>query len=295
MAQASESAHRPREGIMTDRIDIGIDGGGTGCRVALSVAGGPAHETRGGPANIVTDPAGAEAAIREALVAALSAQGLGLDAMPRARVCAGLAGGRLPGMADSFATRLPFLAYVVDDSVTALEGALQGADGTLASLGTGSFFIRKSGEAIRHIGGWGFRLGDEGSAAWLGRRALSLALRVADGRLPADPLAEALVAATPPHPVLFARDASPGDFAQLARLVLQHAETPLARRLIADTHAALEDGLRDVGHRPPEALVLTGGLGDLLRATLTEPLSAGLRAPLGRPLDGALRLARGLP
>jgi hypothetical protein len=85
---------------------------------------------------------------------------------------------------------------VVDDSVTALEGALGGANGTLASLGTGSFFIRKSPDGTRHVGGWGFQLGDEGSAAWLGRRALSLALRVADGRLPPDPLAEAL---TPPR------------------------------------------------------------------------------------------------
>jgi hypothetical protein len=112
---------------MARRIDIGIDGGGTGCRVAISVDGGAVTETRGGSANIVTDPAGAEAAIREALMAALAEHGLTLDDMASARVCAGLAGARLPGTADAFATRLPFLAYVVDDSVTALEGALGGA------------------------------------------------------------------------------------------------------------------------------------------------------------------------
>jgi hypothetical protein len=53
---------------MAGRIDIGIDGGGTGCRVAISVDGGAVTETRGGSANIVTDPAGPEAAIREALL-----------------------------------------------------------------------------------------------------------------------------------------------------------------------------------------------------------------------------------
>lgn len=280
---------------MVGRIDIGIDGGGTGCRVALSVDGGPVTETRGGPANIVTDPAGAEASIRTALLEALAAHGLGLDAMDNARVCAGLAGGRLPGMADAFATRLPFLAYVVDDSVTALEGALGGADGALASLGTGSFFIRKSGDVRRHVGGWGFQLGDEGSAAWLGRRALSLALRVVDGRLPPDPLADALMEAAPPHPVLFARDARPGDFAQMARIVLAHAETPLARRLIVDVMSALEDGLRDVGHVSAEPLVITGGLGDLLAPHLPEAIKSGLRPADGRPLDGALDIARGLP
>jgi glucosamine kinase len=280
---------------MGARIDIGIDGGGTGCRVAVSVAGAPPTEARGGPANIVTDAPRAEASIREALTAALRPHGLGLADMGRARVCAGLAGGRLPGMADAFAMRLPYLAYVVDDSVTALEGALGPRDGTLASLGTGSFFIRKAGGEIRHIGGWGFQLGDEGSAAWLGRRALALALRVADGRLPPDPLADDLIAAAAPHPVLFAREARPGDYAQIARRVLDHAGTPLATRLIAEVIAALEEGLSDLGHVPGTALVLTGGLGDLLTPHLPERLAQDLTPARGRPLDGALALARGLP
>ncbi len=280
---------------MAERIDIGIDGGGTGCRVALSVDGGPMTETQGGPANIVTDPAGAEAAIRLTLTEALAAHGLGLDAMRLARVCAGLAGARLPGEADRFATRLPFLAYVVDDSVTALEGALAGADGTLASLGTGSFFIRKHAGQTRHVGGWGFRLGDEGSAAWAGRLALALALQVLDGRLPADTLADALIAACPPHPVLWAVEARPGDFAQLARIVLGHPDSPIAVTVKAAILDALEDGLEGVGHSPGTPLVLTGGLGELLHAALAARLRADLRAAAGRPLDGALRLARGLP
>lgn len=281
--------------VMAQRIDIGIDGGGTGCRVALSVAGGPVHETHGGPANIVTDPAGAEAAIRLAVGAALAAFGLGLGAMQGARVCAGLAGARLPGAADRFATRLPFLAYVVDDSVTALEGALQGADGTLASLGTGSFFIRKHSGITRHVGGWGFRLGDEGSAAWAGRLALSLALRVADGRLPPDPLADALTAACPPHPVLWAGSASPGDFAQLVRIVMAHSDSLIAARVRAAIFEALTEGLADVGHGPGGVLVLTGGLGEMLAPSLPDTLRADLQPAAGRPLDGALRLARGLP
>ena len=280
---------------MTGRIDIGIDGGGTGCRVALSVDGGPAQETTGGPANIVTDPAGAEAAIRLALTHALAAQGLGLADLSRARICAGLAGGRLPGAADGFATRLPFLAYVVDDSVTALEGALAGADGTLASLGTGSFFIAKRAGAVHHQGGWGFHLGDEGGAAWAGRLALSLALRVSDGRGAVDGLATALMAACPPHPVIWAQTARPGDFAELMRLVGQHAASPIAQRVHAAVMDALHDGLRDIGHQPGQALVITGGLGAQMAAQLSADLRADLRPALGRPLDGALRLARGLP
>lgn len=280
---------------MTKRIDIGIDGGGTGCRVALCADGVGVIEARGGPANIVTDPAGAEAAIRTTLVDALHQAGLGETDLSAARICAGLAGGRLPGMADAFAMRLPFLAYVTDDSVTALEGALEGADGTLASLGTGSFFIRKSEGRIRHIGGWGLQLGDEGSAAWLGRRALAAALHVSDGRAPADPLADALLAAAAPHPVLVARDARPADYVPFAKLVLDHAQTRLGKALIAETMAALQDGLRDVGHQMHEPLVITGGLGELLTPFLPAVLGAACQPARGRALDGALRLARGLP
>lgn len=279
---------------MEDRIDIGIDGGGTGCRLAMSYRG-EVREYRGGPANIVTDPAGAEAAIRLVLDEALGDAGLSFTDMPRARVCAGLAGARLPGEADTFATRLPYLAYVVDDSVTALEGALDGAEGTLVSLGTGSFFIRKTAQGVRHVGGWGFQLGDEGSAAWLGKRALSLTLMVADGRLPPDPLADALTDATAPHPVRFAWTATPGDFAQLARVVWAHLDTPLGQRLLSETLEALSSGLAALDHEPGAPWVLTGGLGDLLAPHLPDDLSAGCQASRGRPLDGALRLARGLP
>ncbi|MEM7723410.1 MAG: BadF/BadG/BcrA/BcrD ATPase family protein [Pseudomonadota bacterium] len=279
---------------MEDRIDIGIDGGGTGCRLALSYRG-EVREYHGGPANIVTDPAGAEAAIRLVLDEALADAGLSFADMPRARVCAGLAGARLPGEADTFATRLPYIAYVVDDSVTALEGALDGAEGTLVSLGTGSFFIRKTADDLRHLGGWGFQLGDEGSAAWLGKRALTLTLMVVDGRLPPDPLADTLMAEATPHPVRFARTASPNDFAQLARVVLTHLETPLGRRLLDETLAILRGGLVALDHQKGAPWVLTGGLGDLLAPHLPDDLGEGRLPPKGRPVDGALRLAKALP
>jgi len=280
---------------MTQRIDIGIDGGGTGCRVALSVGGGALTLTTGGPANIVSDPAGAEASIRQALMAALARHDLGLEALAKARICAGLAGGRLPGAADAFANRLPFLAYVVDDSVTALEGALGGGDGSLASLGTGSFFIAKQRGVIVHQGGWGFALGDEGGAAWGGRMALSLALRVADGRLAPDPLADALIQTCAPHPVLWAQTARPGDFADLMRLVAEHPESPLARQVQGAIRDALVQGLRDLGHVPGTALVITGGLGERVARALPADLAADLRPAQGRALDGALALARALP
>jgi N-acetylglucosamine kinase-like BadF-type ATPase len=125
--------------------------------------------------------------------------------------------------------------------------------------------------------------------------ALSLALRVADGRLPPDPLAEALLAACPPHPVLWARDAKPGDFAQLVKIVVAHPESPIAARVLAAILEALREGLAAVGHAPGAPWVLAGGLGEMLADRLPKDLHPGLGPAAGRPLDGALRLARGLP
>jgi glucosamine kinase len=125
--------------------------------------------------------------------------------------------------------------------------------------------------------------------------ALALSLRVADGRLPPDPLADALMAACPPHPVLWARDARPGDFAQLVKIVVAHPGSAIATRVIEAILEALREGLDAVGHAPGAPLVLTGGLGEMLGTWLPAALAADLRPAAGRPLDGALRRARGLP
>jgi hypothetical protein len=44
-----------------------------------------------------------------------------------------------------------------------MRGALGPGDGTVAAIGTGSFFGRRSGGAYRYLGGWGYQLGDEAS------------------------------------------------------------------------------------------------------------------------------------
>lgn len=281
---------------MKDRINIGIDGGGTGCRVVVSVDRREAQAT-GGPANVISDPAGAEAAIRRALSEALGAHSLGLDDLADARIVAGLAGCRLPGAAGNFAMGLPFLAYVVDDSVTALEGAFGGAEGTLVNLGTGSFYIRRDSLGVTHQGGWGFVLGDEGSAAWLGRKALSEVLKISDGSAPEfsdDPLIEPLLAACGVHPVIFAREAKPQDFAMLAPLIMD-MDTPWAKALQAQVMLKMHSALEDVGHPMGTPWVLTGGLGRALITKLHPEVAAGLQVPAGNALDGALAMAQALP
>ncbi len=281
---------------MGKRIDIGIDGGGTGCRVVVLADGREAGAT-GGPANVVSDPEAAKAAIVATLAEALTALTLPPEALQHARIVAGLAGCRLPGIADAFAMELPFLAQVVDDSVTALEGAFDGGHGTLVNLGTGSFFIRRDARGLTHHGGWGLQLSDAGSAAWLGRCALSEMMEIeedAGSERRGDPLIETLTAACGMHPVLFARNASASDFAALTPLILQQ-KSPLSRDLEARIGTELKRALKRLRHPDGAPWVLAGGLGVAMIDRLDASLRAGVRTPDGTALEGALAMARALP
>ncbi|MDR9855714.1 BadF/BadG/BcrA/BcrD ATPase family protein [Paenibacillus sp. VCA1] len=72
---------------------------------------------------------------------------------------------------------------VENDGVAALLGATGGAPGILIIAGTGSivYGINAQGQSAR-AGGWGHRVGDEGSGYWIGKQAIHAALRGFDGR-----------------------------------------------------------------------------------------------------------------
>lgn len=73
---------------------------------------------------------------------------------------------------------------VLNDVEAAFVGAFAGGPGVLLLAGTGS--MAWAGNGVRQVraGGWGDGFGDEGSAYWIGRQALSLASQALDGRHP---------------------------------------------------------------------------------------------------------------
>lgn len=77
------------------------------------------------------------------------------------------------------------LIEVKNDSIPALAGAFGELRGILLIAGTGSIAVGADsvGRIIRS-GGWGHILGDEGSAYWVGLRALNAAIRFQDTRGP---------------------------------------------------------------------------------------------------------------
>lgn len=74
---------------------------------------------------------------------------------------------------------------VKNDSIPALAGAFGEMKGILLIAGTGSIAVGTdgAGRTVRS-GGWGHVLGDEGSAYWVGLRALNAAVRFHDRRGP---------------------------------------------------------------------------------------------------------------
>lgn len=84
---------------------------------------------------------------------------------------------------------------VLNDVEIACDGAFAGSDGVLVLAGTGSMAWAKVNRDSLRIGGWGDAFGDEGSALWIGRQALSVASQALDGRADAAAFAAAILTA----------------------------------------------------------------------------------------------------
>ena len=84
--------------------------------------------------------------------------------------------------------------YVITSDIhIALLGGLDGKEGILAIGGTGSIAMADvNGELVR-CGGWGYQLGDEGSAYYIGKEVLKAFTKQADGRLDKDDLYDELM------------------------------------------------------------------------------------------------------
>jgi N-acetylglucosamine kinase len=153
----------------------------------------------------------------------------------------------------------------MNDVFLAHLGALGGAAGVLVLAGTGSMAVARGGEErVARVGGWGDILGDEGSAAWIGREALALATKALDGRAPAVlPFARALCGRLGPE--------AAGDFAPLTWLMAQPG-TP--RAAVASVARHVDDLARE-GHG--EAIrLLRAAAAELALAARTAASRVGL-------------------
>ncbi len=284
---------------MADLV-LGIDGGGTGCRAAIAGADGRVLAIgQAGPANILTNPDEAVRHIEEAARAALLKAGREADNLADIPALLGLAGNNEPKAIERVLQILPFRqAEIHSDGLIALEGAFDGKDGAIASLGTGSVFLLRHEGRARQFGGFGFLIGDGGSGARIGQEALRMTLLAHDGIRTETDMTNSLFAEFGKDPgamLAFARHAVPGDFARFAPAVFAAAETgdglalEIVRQAAADVDAVLDRMLAMAGPLP---LCLTGGLKSLYPRYLAERHRTRLVQPAGDALSGAIRLAR---
>ncbi|MBO9577195.1 MAG: hypothetical protein J7480_00315 [Microbacteriaceae bacterium] len=193
------------------------------------------------------------------------------------------------------------------DMVTAHLGAL-GEGGAVLAAGTGSIVLGTDLDTVWHrVDGWGHLIGDLGSGAWIGTRALQLAAAAGDGRgLAGAALHAALVSRIGPLPswpaTIYHRADRAGALAELAPLVQDCARSgdAGAARILDEAARHLADSLlAALVHGVPRVAALVGGLvtgesmlGPLVRREVARRRpDVELRAPLGTPLDGAVRLA----
>ena len=283
----------------TIKFYLGLDAGATRCRARLRSADGSMRaEAEGGAGNIYRDYAQGVAGIRGAIAAALHEAGE--PACANVALGLGIAG-QQPGMESARLSHefAEFAAVAVaNDATIACLGAHAGADGGVIIAGTGSAGILRRGGRQTIIGGQGFLLGDDGSAARLGADALRGALRAHDGLAPRTPLAARLMARYGDDAntvTQWALTASPSDYGAFAEPVLEAAAKgdQLGRACVQSAVAAIAALAQALSALGAERIALVGGFGEPLRAFLDAALAAQLRRPLWDATDGAVLLAGG--
>jgi len=277
---------------------MGIDGGGTSCRVRLADADGRVlANARAGSANVYQSKETSWHSIEQATADALSQAGLPIDARARIDVVAGLAGSEIDAARDRFLARPHDFArfHLLNDGQIACVGAHGGGDGAMLVVGTGIIGIAHHERHWRRVSGWGFPLDDRGSGAWLGQQAVRHALWQRDGLIEASGLTRAVweqYSDSISGLIGWAQEAKSVDYGKLAPLVVDWYEKadPHAVRII-ERQADVLNALLDALQQPSQPLVVLGGLGPFVSARLAERHQAQLRPSQGDALDGALRLA----
>lgn len=177
--------------MATPELLLAVDGGQTATKALVADRGGRVLALgRGGPSDHFHGPDG-EAKNRRALHGAMTdaLASAGASAADVTAVALGLTGAPTGGDQNPLVAQIvrelvdPPRLVIVPDYVSNLAGASAGEPGVVVVAGGGAiaYGLDASGrEAI--AGGFGFLLGDEGSAYDIGRRAIAAAARASDGR-----------------------------------------------------------------------------------------------------------------
>ncbi|MBN8503684.1 MAG: ATPase [Burkholderiales bacterium] len=277
---------------------VGVDGGGTGTRARLcDAAGRTLAEGQAGPSALGQGVEQAWRNVRQAVEQAVLVAGVTDFEWAHSAIGLGLSGASQMHAAQAFADAAPqgVRLALETDAWAGLLGAHAGEPGALLIAGTGSIAMALWPDGRRsRVGGWGWRLGDEGSGAWLGQAALRHLVRALDGRESRGALADALLGqlGTSDAGVLaWQHAADQRDHAALALLVfeLEH-EDPVAKVLLNRAVEELTLHLQALDPTFSLSVCLSGSVALRLAPRLQAHCAARWAAPKGDAMAGALRL-----
>lgn len=202
---------------------------------------------------------------------------------------------------------------IKNDGEITLLGALPGQPGILVLAGTGSIIYGSDGQGkLVRIGGWGHRLGEEGSAFDLGHQALVAIVRSMDGREPAPGFCQRLFSSLKVNDVAGLKDwvyeptRTASDIAALAPAVLaaaaegEQTALQIVRRAVAELMLAVRTAHRQLHLKEKRfSVVLQGGLfqnSPLYRKEFISLLTgefpqAAVVSPQYQPVVGAVYVA----
>lgn len=286
--------------VTQSALYLGVDGGGSRCRVRIEDEYGTLMGEGGsGPATTRLGIDESWRSIMRACTAAAEQAGLAREDFARMHAGVGLAGlARVGAEAALNEIAHPFASIrFISDGLAACLGAHGGQDGAIVVAGTGSIGVGLLGGHELGFGGYGFPISDEGSGADIGLQAIRLALRAADQRAETSPLLEEVLGAFDHDPrlaVAWSEQAIPADYAAFAPMVLRHATRgdPIGRRIAERAADAIGDLLDVFLRLGIDRLSLVGGLSGAITAWLKPDLRSRLTAPEGDAVAGVLLVAR---
>jgi len=179
---------------MTTAVVVGIDAGASKTRAfAVDRDGAVVGRGAGGGANLLSspDPAGSIGAALAESLAGGRADAVVLSCAGGDREADRVRGREILTRLVGPDTRVE----VTGDGIAALYAGNPAGCGVVLISGTGSIAFGRNEEGEeRRSGGWGYLIGDEGSAVWLGLEGLRAAAHHADGRGAATAITEQILA-----------------------------------------------------------------------------------------------------
>jgi glucosamine kinase len=305
------------------RYYLGVDGGGTNCRIRLADENlVTLAEVKNGRANLQID-AGEPAykAISDGTRDVFAAAGIDYAETASTFACFGMAGGRMDTARAEFAARpWPFAGVrVYDDIDIAHAGALGGGEGGVIIVGTGSAAMAVVNGQRLQAGGWGFPIGDQMSGAILGRELVRYAVEAEDGLVETSPLTKAVIErlggdnqavmtwsfASDMDLKIISRDGSegcddaligraPAEYGQLMPLFIEHYDRgdAVAKKMMDIQLGYVDTYANWFKRHGATVMAVVGGFGQRLFPIFQQRYGDFVALPQFEPLHGAVILAK---